>query len=410
MPAMMKAPANRPGRVLIVGDFASITGGQAKVAIDHARLLADAGIKVIFFAACGPISPLLDHPEIQVICLQQKTILDDPNRVRAMATGLWNQTALNALRKVARDLDPRRDVLHCHGFAKALSPAIGRELAGGPLASVFTMHEYFLACPNGGFFDYRKQQICTRKPLGAACLATNCDVRHYSHKVWRAARGLVARGPGQLPQGLRDVIFISQVQRRVMAPFFLPSTRLHHLSNPIGATGPRIDPVQNRMLLFIGRLAPEKGALHLAQAARMLDMPVTFVGDGPEAEAIRKANPKARLTGWKTPAEVQDYLSQARALVFPSLWYEGQPLVPIEALLRGIPVVCGRWSAAVESVQDGVNGIIYDRPDVASLTQALGRLPEITRVEASDLARQVSPKAHLSRLLQIYGDMLDGTA
>lgn len=402
----MTRPASRLGRVLIIGDFASITGGQAKVAIDSARLLADAGVGVVFFAACGPVSDLLRHPRIEVICLDQKTVLDNPNRLQAMVSGIWNRQALARLREATSGMDPKRDILHCHGYAKALSPAIGRELANGPLPAVFTMHEYFLACPNGGFYDYQRQEICTRKPLGPACIATNCDVRSYSHKAWRVARGAIAAGPGKLPRGLRHVIYISETQRRVMTPWLAPHAHLHHVPNPIAAAGPAIRASQNRMLLFVGRLSPEKGALQLAEAAHMLEIPVTFVGDGPEAEAIRRTNPDARLVGWKTPAEVQDHLSDARALVFPSLWYEGQPLVPIEALLRGVPVVCGDWSAAAEVVQHGGNGVIYHQPDVDSLALALKQLPEIPDFDSPALTREVAPETHLARLLAIYDSML----
>lgn len=396
------------GRVLIVGDFASVTGGQAKVAIDSARLLANAGIEVIFFAACGPVSELLDHPRIRVICLEQKTILDDPSRLRAMVSGIWNGRGLKALRQVARDLDPDHDVLHCHGYAKALSPSIGRELVHGALPAVFTMHEYFLACPNGGFFDYRRQEICTRKPLGMSCVTTNCDVRRFSHKAWRVTRGIAAAGPGRLPRGLRHVIYISELQRRIMQPFIPETARLYHVSNPVEGGGPPVDARANRTLLFVGRLSPEKGALMLARAARALDMPVTFVGDGPDAGAIRAANPDAVLTGWQTPSEVQDHLARARALIFPSLWYEGQPLSPIEAQLRNIPVVCGSWSAATETVRNGETGIIYDRPDVESLIEALRRLPALPAFDASNLAARVSPKSHLKRLFEIYDTMLSG--
>ncbi len=392
--------------MLIAGDFADVTGGQAKVAIDSARLLADHGLDVTFFAACGPVSPLLDHPRIRVVCLDQKTILDDPNRLRAMRSGLWNRNALAALRDVAGALDPRRTVLHGHGYAKALSPSVGRVLTGGPLRSVFTMHEYFLACPNGGFYHYPRGEICTRRPLGPACLSTNCDVRHGAHKAWRVARTLAARGPGRLPRGLRHVISISDTQARVMRPFLPPTATLHRVSNPIAVGGAAVAAAENRTLVFVGRLSPEKGALQLARAARETGWPVLFIGDGPEAEAIRSANPDAEITGWLSPAQVQQRLSEARALVFPSLWYEGQPLGPIEALLRGIPVVCGAWSAAAEEVRDGENGVIYRAPTVAALTEALARLPEIGRVDSTDLAARVSPQAHLARLLEVYEAVL----
>ncbi len=404
----MLGKESRLRRVVIAGDFASVSGGQAKVAIDSARLLAGAGIEVHFFAANGPVAPELMCQGITVHCLDQPLTLDDPNRLRAIGRGLWNRAAAERLRALCARFDRRDTVLHCHGYAKALSPAVGPVLARGPLNSLFTMHEYFLACPNGGFYDYRKAEICHRRPLGLDCLTTNCDVRHLSHKAWRVLRGWIAAGPGRLPRGLRDVIAISQTQRRVMAPCLPAGVRLHQLDNPIAGDAPRVEAAANRDLVFVGRLSPEKGALHLAIAARAAGLPVRFVGDGPEAARIRKANPEARITGWVNHAEVAGHLASARALVFPSLWYEGQPLAPIEALLRGIPVVCGDWSAAAEEVQDGVNGLIYREPTAQALGAALRRLPELGRFDPAPLAARVAPARHLSRLREIYELVLTG--
>lgn len=398
--------SQRIGTVLIVSDFADVTGGQAKVAIDSARLLADAGLRVHFFAACGPVSDRLDHPAIDVTCLNRQTILDDPNRLRAMASGIWNRAAATALRAVAARFDPRETVLHCHGYAKALSPAIGPVLAGGPLRSVFTLHEYFLACPNGGFFNYRTNRICTLSPLGPRCLTTNCDARRAAHKAWRVARAAVARGPGRLPRGLRDVICISDTQARAMAGHLPQGTRLHRVSNPVAAAAPPVDPTANRLLVYAGRLSREKGCVHLAAAARRLDMPVRFVGDGPEAAAIRQANPAAEITGWVNAGAVQQHLSQARAFVFPSLWYEGQPLAPLEALLRGVPVVCGRWTAAAEAVRDGQTGALYDAADADALAAAITRATRLAPFDTTDLRAAVSPERHRDRLIEIYDDIL----
>jgi glycosyltransferase involved in cell wall biosynthesis len=335
--------------VLIVGDFADINGGQAKVAIDSARLLADAGFNVTFFAAAGPISSVLDHPRIKTICLEQKTLIDNPSRLNAMVSGLWNSEALRALRAEIDGLDSTSSVLHCHGWAKALSPSVGRALTSGRIPVLYTMHEYFLACPNGGFFDYQKQQICTRRALSVSCLTTNCDARHVSHKAWRVARAVVARWGGRLPAGLQHVAYISRTQLQAMKPYLPATAQLYSLPNPVSVGGAMVDVSQNEAYVFVGRLSPEKGGLLFAKAAHAAGVKAVFVGDGPEAAAIRAANPDATITGWVDPDEVQAHLSKAKALVFPSLWYEGQPLVPIEALIRGVPVVCGSWSVGGRS-------------------------------------------------------------
>lgn len=53
-------------RVVIVSDFGSVNGGAAKVAIESARGLAEAGVEIVFACAIGPVSDRLDHPLIRV--------------------------------------------------------------------------------------------------------------------------------------------------------------------------------------------------------------------------------------------------------------------------------------------------------------------------------------------------------
>ena len=323
-----------------------------------------------------------------------------------MTAGLWSRSTLRALRREIAALDPSSSVVHCHGWAKVLSPSIGRALAERPVPTLYTMHEYFLACPNGGFFDYQKKEICTRRPLSLSCLCTNCDVRHASHKAWRIARSALARSIGQMPRGLKHVAYISQTQLRAMNAYLPAEARRHALPNPVGNGGLPVDARANEAYIFVGRLSPEKGGLLFAKAALIAGVKAMFVGDGPEAGAIRKANPDAIITGWVSPTEVQAHLSGARALIFPSLWYEGQPLAPIEALIRGVPVVCGSWSAASEVVEHGVNGVIYNSPDVESLANSLTQVASIPAFDARSLADEMSPERHLNRLLNIYEEML----
>ncbi len=393
--------------VLIVGDFANINGGQAKVSIDSARLLADHGVNVMFFASYGEPDPQLDHPKISVECLGIPDILSEKSRLKAMSRGIWNGRAKSRLREITSELDPTTTILHCHGYAKALSPSIGPELVNGPLSSIYTMHEYFLACPNGGFYDYQRNEICTRKALGASCLSTNCDVRHPAHKAWRVARQAATWGPGRMPGGLRDVIYISETQRKAMAPYISAKTRLHHVPNPVPIPDlPSVKASENDLFLFIGRFNPEKGAAMFAEAARQAGVRAAFIGDGADEEKIRAANPDAELLGWKRPAEVQEWIGRARALVFPSLWYEGQPLVPMEALARGVPVVCGTWSAAAEYVENGINGVHYLEPSASALTSALAQAAELPDFDAGAIRAAVDPQQHLKKLLDVYDRLL----
>lgn len=397
-----------PLAVIVVNDHAAINGGQAKVAIQSAVGLQKAGHAVTFFAGTGPVARELTDAGIRVVCLDQADIASDTSVLRAAMNGVWNQYAARRLEALLGEFDPANTVVHVHGFAKLLSGSIGAVLARSPVRSVVTMHEYALACPNSGFFHFPDNEICTRKALGVSCLTTNCDSRRAAHKAWRVVRQLAVNYPGRLPSALKDVIYISETQRRVMSPY-VTKAELHHLSNPIEVMQrDRVTVSGNDVFLLIGRLSREKGCTLFAEAAREAGVTAVFVGDGDEREAILKANPEAIVTGWQTPQQVVEWIDRARAVVFSSLWYECQPLVPLEALARGVPVIAGRWGAASETVTDGVNGIHLATP---SVTELAGVLRSFSREQADLMGRTgyegfwTSPptlERHVSGLQSIY--------
>lgn len=388
-----------------------LNGGQAQVAIESACILAESGYEVLYFAACGPVDQRLKRDGIEVMCLDQHDILSDPNRHRAALRGLWNRKVATALHEVCAAADPTSTVLHCHGFAKALSPSIGPTLTHGPIRSVFTMHEFFLACPNGGFYDYQKDEICTRRALGVSCLTTNCDVRHIGHKGWRVARQMVVKKYAGMPSGLSDIIYISNLQKKIMSPYFGNKTRLHYVPNPMSSSGSAVNASANSIFLFIGRLSPEKGACLFAEAARKAGVPAVFVGDGSEREAVLSINPDATVTGWLDREEVADWIGRARCVVFPSVWYETFGLVAYEALFRQVPVICGTWNAAAEAVEDCRNGLLFQTPDSDALAESITALknpdhPVFSGITSSKFIA-TAPLDHLARLVEVYEGLLD---
>ena len=405
---------DQPLNVVIVLDHASITGGQAKVAFESARGLKRAGHRPIIFAAAGPVDPGLSSEGIEVVCLDQPDILNDPSRLNAAVRGLWNFTAADRLNNLLATLPRGASVVHVHGWAKALSASIAGPIHRSGLPAVYTIHEYFLFCPNGGFYNYQTQKACPLTPMSAQCLTTHCDSRSYPQKLWRSARQAIMQGVAHLPSVFGDFIVISRFQRDVIGASLPKAAAVHDISNPVEASdlGPKLQAASGDVI-FVGRIALEKGPRLFAEAARRAGVPPVFVGDGPAAASLRAEFPEAQILGWKRPEEVAGLMRAARALVFPSLWYEGQPLTVMEAKAMGTPVVVSDGCAGREEIEDGVSGLWFKSGDAVSLGAALTRLRDDRLVAAlshgayeSFWSNPPTLARHVEAIVGVYRQML----
>lgn len=397
--------------IIIVNDFAEVTGGADKVALTEAAGLAARGHQVTVLAGHGKPDPALIAAGVEVLNTDQRTILEDPHRLRAAGRGIWNPASSALLREAIGEADPRSTIVHVHGFSKVLSASVIRAAVRSGLPTVATLHDYFAACPNGGFFDYQRNEVCHLVPLSRRCIATNCDARAYSHKVWRVTRAAVQRGVGAMPGGIRHFIAPSRFAAGILRPYLPPAAELHVISNPISA--PHGHPARvgaNRPFVFIGRLQRDKDPLTFARAADAAKVHPVFVGAGEDSDAIREACPQAEVTGWLDPQGVLTRIRGARSLVCPSSWYEVQPLVPLEGAAQGVPAIVSDAGAFREAVDDERTGLWFRSGDVDDLTEKLIRMdrdPALAkRLGAAAYERfwadDWSVESHLNQLQSIY--------
>lgn len=117
------------------------------------------------------------------------------------------------------------------------------------------------------------------------------------------------------------------------------------------------------VLLFVGRLAPEKNLELLLEAflhiPEELAVHLVFIGDGPDRHRLEKIashNPRIHFTGSLTHSETLKLFPAADLFVFPST-QDTQGLVTAEALAQGIPCVVVTNTAPAEHIQVGINGI-----------------------------------------------------
>lgn len=155
-------------------------------------------------------------------------------------------------------------------------------------------------------------------------------------------------------------------------------------------TRARPDPDRPTTILCIGTLHEVKGQAVLIDACRRLrDEGVAIrcrlIGDGEDEATLRAKVAAAGLDdvvsfeGRLTRAEVIDALADADMLIAPSVVAsngkrEGIPVVLMEAMSCGLPVIASRLSGIPELVEDGVSGILVEPGDASALASAIARL------------------------------------
>ena len=368
--------------VIIINDFAHIEGGASQVALSGASGLGRRGYSVVLFSAVAPApSSRLEH--VKIVCTQQHEVIQDPIRARAAIQGLWNVTAAKELRNLLRELDPSQTVVHVHGWTKGLSSSVIRTTLNAGFMIVCTLHDYFIACPNGSFFNYSTGQICRLEPLSPQCIISNCDSRSYGHKLWRVARQIVQKTSGKMPYGLQHFITVSDFSEAILRPFLSPQASVYRVPNPINVSRePPVLVANNESFVMIGRLSSQKAPLLFARAASRLGLTPVFIGEGECREEILKQNPTAVITGWCSSSDVMQHMKRARGLIFPSLLYETQGLVVLEAAAHGVPAIVSDNCAAREAVVDGVTGFWFKGGSVDDLAEKLRLLLDDSRASA----------------------------
>lgn len=146
-----------------------------------------------------------------------------------------------------------------------------------------------------------------------------------------------------------------------------------------------------RILLYVGRLAPEKGIERLRPCLEaMPDVHLVIVGDGPHRSALEGhfAGTRTTFTGYLFGQALAEAYASADAFVFPSTT-ETLGLVVLEALASGLPVVAASSPAMREVLEDGQIGLLFDPLDESSLIRMVDRAlhDDEWRKAASVLAR-----------------------
>lgn len=140
-------------------------------------------------------------------------------------------------------------------------------------------------------------------------------------------------------------------RRGVDTSLFSPSLRIARLRA-------RYAEADEKLVVYVGRLAPEKQVADLQVIHDMPGVRLLVVGDGPERDALRRAMPRARFAGFRSGTDLAAHLASADLFIHPGeLETFGQTIQ--EAMASGLPVIAPRRGGPVDLVTPSRTGWLY---------------------------------------------------
>lgn len=385
-----------PLTVLLVHNFYQKPGGEDRVFEVEGAMLEAHGHRVLRYT--------LHNDEVEGM-----------GRAALAARTIWSRPAYREVRELVEREGV--DVVHVHNTLPLASPAVYYAAKAGGAAVVQTLHNYRLICP--GALLLRDGDLCHK------CVGRSVALPAVQHACYRDSRPATAavvasisahRAAKTYCRAVDRYIALSEFARELFIEGNLPADRIAVKPNAL-ATDPEIGPGGD-YALFAGRLSKGKGLSVLLEAwASDPNLPtLKIAGDGELACLAREAaaqDPRIEWLGWTETDDLLRLMGGAACLVTPSMWYEGWPLVAIEAMGQGTPVVATNHGAFPEMIVDGVSGALVPRGDAVALAEGVrtlladpGALPDIRRATWELFHARFTREINYRQLRGIYADAL----
>jgi glycosyltransferase involved in cell wall biosynthesis len=268
----------------------------------------------------------------------------------------------------------RPDIAHFHNIHPLFTPSVYDACRERSVPVIQTLHNYRLICPAATL--YRSGHVCE------VCVGRRVPWPSIAYACYRGSRLQSAVITAMLGHHnsvrtwqtkIDGYIALTQFMRGKLVEGGLPSARIHIKPNFV-APDPGRKEGEGEFALFVGRLSPEKGIEPLLEAWARIGktIPLEIVGEGPLRSMVDGAS--ARLSGIHAQGrlpndKVIDMMKRARFLVFPSVAYEGFPIVIAEAFACGLPVVASSHGSIAEIVREGQTGRYFPPGSAEDLAQ-----------------------------------------
>ena len=381
-------------RILIVHNYYKIPGGEDTVVANEKRLLESQGHEVFLYA-------------------KNNNEMDSYSMLQKLRIPINTVFSLKSYRAVSKILNEKHiDIMHVHNTVCVISPSVYYTAFVKKIPVVQTIHNFRLLCPAATF-------------LRDGCICDECVERGLMYSVKYACyrKSKLQTFALAFTETLHKMIgtykkvnFIcltefnkEQLLRINSKKTYVNSHKVYVKPNFV-LSDKKCIPFEQRknQIIYAGRIDQTKGIKVLFEAWKNISQyELVVCGTGPLDDWCRmyitnNHISNIRMLGLLTNDEVVNLISESKATILPTQWYEGFPMVLVESFSCGTPALGSQLGNVGSIIKEGINGFHFDQSSVDSIVEAVNKLHDICESTKETSEELYSPEATYKMLMDIY--------
>lgn len=379
-------------KILQIHNYYQIAGGEDAVLENESLLLQK------------------NSNDVQQFVVHNTAITSILDKVKTLLFAPFSFTYFNKLLVLLKQKQP--EVVHVHNYFPLLSPSIFYACKKFNIPVVHTLHNYRAVCPTALLMFNKK-----------------VEERSITHSSWWAVKKRVYRHSmvgtfslttmielhkrlGTWNSRVDRFIALTEFSRQKFIEAGWPEDKVVVKPNFIEDPYNKAETIEKEggYALFVGRLSEEKGVDVLLEAWQEIDLPLKIIGEGPLKKMVQDNTTKRiEYLGRKDKKEVLNLVKNADFIIMPSTWYEGFPMVLVEAFACGTSAIVSRLGSMEEIVEDSKTGLHFEAGNSKDLIEKVNWMLKHPRkiVEMGTNARReyltkYTPERNYEMLIDVY--------
>lgn len=422
--------------ILEVNKFFYKKGGSETYFFAVRDLLKEYGDVVMDFSMnhekneVSKFQPYFTHP----VYMENKGILKN---IHTFCHMIYSTHVSSKLTKLMHE-HGQIDIAHLHNIYYQLSPSVINVLKDHEVPIVMTLHDYKIISPNYNLFTNGKIDEST-KPDKYFQVVKNKSIKNSYLKSFVAFfEQWFHKKITKLYDAVDIFIAPSKFLADLIISYGIPKEKVRQLYNfiPLEKYQPKYEP--GDYYVFVGRFTEEKGIrLLIEEFKKMPDKKLVVIGSGDQEYLLRKlvedgyftqstvahncgvssdhkSQSNIEIVGPVYAPKVFDCIREAKALIIPSIWYENNPMVVLEAMALGKPVIGANFGGIPELIDDGKTGMIYNPHLSGDLKNKLEVFEKMDIKSMGQAGRKkvesiADPNMHYEKLMEIFNEASGNT-